>query len=166
MRPTGRSLKTISCRNKGLNQSPPMPSPIIPILLAGGAGTRLSPGLAMRCPSNSFLWWVTGLPTRNSAARAKSDVRRTHRNHRTKFPFLRRQAEEVGVEATVVIEPMRRDSAAAMAAAKSRRMGSMTTVASTSTSSACLRAKKWKFGPVITMGAANIGFRTRSRVSW
>ena len=49
--------------------------------------------------------------------------------------------------------------------AESRRIGSITTVASTPTSSACRRAKKWKFGPVMTMGGANIGSCTRSRVS-
>ena len=55
--------------------------------------------------------------------------------------------------------------AAAMAGAESRRSGSITTVASTPTSSACRRAKKWKFGPVMTMGGPNIGSCTRSRVS-
>ncbi len=56
--------------------------------------------------------------------------------------------------------------AAAIAGPESRRIGSITTVASTPTSSACRRAKKWKFGPVMTMGGANIASCTRSRVSW
>ena len=49
---------------------------------------------------------------------------------------------------------------------ESRRIGSITTVASTPTSSACRRAKKWKLGPVMTIGGANIGSCTRRRVSW
>ena len=43
--------------------------------------------------------------------------------------------------------------AAAIAGAESRRSGSITTVASTPISSAWRLAKKWKFGPVMTMGA-------------
>ena len=50
-------------------------------------------------------------------------------------------------------------------APESRRIGSITTVASTPISSAWRRAKKWKFGPVMTIGGANIGSRTRSKVS-
>ena len=55
--------------------------------------------------------------------------------------------------------------AAAIAGPESRRIGSITTVASTPISSACRRAKKWKFGPVMTIGGANIGSCTRSKVS-
>ena len=52
-----------------------------------------------------------------------------------------------------------------LAGPESRRSGSITTVASTPTSSACRRAKKWKFGPVMTIGGPNIESCTRNRVS-
>ena len=55
-------------------------------------------------------------------------------------------------------------AAAAIAGPESRRSGSITTVASMPISSACRRAKKRKFGPVITIGGANIGSATRSSV--
>ena len=55
--------------------------------------------------------------------------------------------------------------AAAIAGAESRRSGSITTVAAMPSSSACWLAKDWNFGPVMTMGAANIASFTRSNVS-
>jgi hypothetical protein len=57
-------------------------------------------------------------------------------------------------------------AAAAMAGPESRRIGSITTLAVTPTSSACRCAKKRKSEPVMTTGGANAGCATRNKVSW
>jgi mannose-1-phosphate guanylyltransferase/mannose-6-phosphate isomerase len=96
-----------------------MPSPIIPVLLAGGAGTRLWPVSRDALPKQ-FLpligerssYQETLLRVKDKMFAAPIVITGPDFHF-----FARRQAEEVGVDVTVVIEPMRRDSAPAIAAA-------------------------------------------------
>ena len=88
-----------------------MASPIIPILLAGGAGTRLWPVSRDALPKQ-FLPLVGEHSTYQQTLLRVQDpmfgapIVITGPNFHF---FARRQAEDVGVEATVVIEPLRRE---------------------------------------------------------
>jgi mannose-1-phosphate guanylyltransferase/mannose-6-phosphate isomerase len=96
------------------------PSPIVPVLLAGGAGTRLWPVSRDALPKQ-FLPLVGALSTYQQTLQRVADkavfaVPIVMTGGQFHF-FARHQAEKSGVEASVVIEPARRDSAAAIAAA-------------------------------------------------
>jgi mannose-1-phosphate guanylyltransferase / mannose-6-phosphate isomerase len=98
-----------------------LPHPrIIPVLLAGGSGTRLWPVSRDAMPKQ-FLPLVGEHSTYQQALMRVADPElfgpplvMTSSDFRF---FARRQAEEIGVDATIVLEPERRDSAPAIAAA-------------------------------------------------
>jgi mannose-1-phosphate guanylyltransferase/mannose-6-phosphate isomerase len=97
-----------------------MASPIVPVLLAGGAGTRLWP-LSRDALPKQFLPLIGPRSTYQETLLRVADrkifaapIVMTGPDFRF---FAQRQAEEVGVTATVVIEPVRRDSAPAITAA-------------------------------------------------
>jgi mannose-1-phosphate guanylyltransferase / mannose-6-phosphate isomerase len=92
---------------------------IIPLLLAGGTGTRLWPVSRDTMPKQ-FLPLVGNRSTYQEAlARVKREdlfappIVMTGDDFRF---FARRQAEEIGVDATIVLEPMRRESGPAITA--------------------------------------------------
>jgi mannose-1-phosphate guanylyltransferase/mannose-6-phosphate isomerase len=94
-------------------------SRIVPVLLAGGSGTRLWPVSRDAMPKQ-FLPLMGDRSTYQQALlRVAGDLFAppivvTAADFRF---FARRQAEDVGIEATIVLEPERRDSAPAIAAA-------------------------------------------------
>jgi mannose-1-phosphate guanylyltransferase/mannose-6-phosphate isomerase len=93
---------------------------IVPVLLAGGAGTRLWPVSRDALPKQF-------LPLIGEKSSYQETLLRVEDRDLFAPPvvvtgsdfrfFARRQADEIGIDATVLIEPMRRDSAAAIAAA-------------------------------------------------
>jgi mannose-1-phosphate guanylyltransferase/mannose-6-phosphate isomerase len=97
-----------------------MTSLIVPVLLAGGAGTRLWPVSRDALPKQ-FLPLIGPLSTYQQTLQRVADSTLFAEPIVITGPnfhfFARRQAEEIGVPATVVIEPMRRDSGPAIAAA-------------------------------------------------
>ena len=92
---------------------------IIPVLLAGGAGTRLWPVSRDALPKQ-FLPLVGERSSYQETLLRVQDpmfgqpIVITGPEFRF---FARRQAEEIGIDATVLIEPLRRDSGPAIAAA-------------------------------------------------
>lgn len=93
---------------------------IIPVVLAGGSGTRLWP-VSREAMPKQFLPLVGERSTYQQALARVSDpelflppIVVTGESFRF---FAQRQAEELGVAPVVVLEPMRRDSGAAVAAA-------------------------------------------------
>jgi mannose-1-phosphate guanylyltransferase/mannose-6-phosphate isomerase len=93
---------------------------IVPVLLAGGTGTRLWPVSRDALPKQ-FLPLVGARSTYQESLLRVADgalfappIVITGADFRF---FARRQAEDIGVDATIVIEPMRRDSGPAVAAA-------------------------------------------------
>ena len=95
-------------------------SKVVPVILAGGAGTRLWPVSRDALPKQ-FLPLVGERSTYQETLLRVADASLfappiviTGADFRF---FARRQAEDLGIDATVVIEPMRRDSGPAVAAA-------------------------------------------------
>jgi mannose-1-phosphate guanylyltransferase/mannose-6-phosphate isomerase len=94
--------------------------PIVPVILAGGTGTRLWPVSRDTMPKQ-FLPLVGERSTFQQALARVSDAALfappiVMTSEAFRF-FARGQAQELGLDPTVVLEPMRRDSAPAIAAA-------------------------------------------------
>ena len=95
-------------------------SKIVPVILAGGSGTRLWPVSRDALPKQ-FLPLVGERSTYQETLLRVADASLfappiVIAGADFRF-FARRQAEDLGIDATVVIEPMRRDSGPAVAAA-------------------------------------------------
>jgi mannose-1-phosphate guanylyltransferase / mannose-6-phosphate isomerase len=95
-------------------------SPIVPVVLAGGTGTRLWP-ISRDSMPKQFLPLVGERSTFQQALARVSDKSLfappiVMTSDAFRF-FARQQAQELGLDPTVVLEPLRRDSAAAIAAA-------------------------------------------------
>ncbi|MBS7546320.1 mannose-1-phosphate guanylyltransferase/mannose-6-phosphate isomerase [Ancylobacter oerskovii] len=96
------------------------PSPIVPVVLAGGSGTRLWPVSRDSLPKQFQV--LTGSQTLYQQTLQRVSDRSlfapplvlTHEDFRF---FARRQAAEIGMEVTVALEPVRRDSGPALIAA-------------------------------------------------
>jgi mannose-1-phosphate guanylyltransferase/mannose-6-phosphate isomerase len=93
---------------------------IHPVILCGGAGTRLWPASREQLPKQ-FLKLVGERSTFQETCRRVSDPALFERpvvvaNRDYRF-LVREQLEEIGVDAEIVLEPARRDSAPAAAAA-------------------------------------------------
>lgn len=96
-----------------------MPAPIVPIILAGGTGTRLWPVSRDAMPKQFLAFSGPRTTYQETLLRVAHPMFAppiviTGSDFRF---FAQRQAEDIGVKAQVVIEPARRDSAPAIAAA-------------------------------------------------
>ena len=97
-----------------------MANAIIPVVMCGGAGTRLWPVSRDSMPKQ-FISLLGGLSTFQRTMRLLADVSVFDRpivvtNDDYRF-IVQDQLQSVGVEAQIVLEPTRRDSAAAVAVA-------------------------------------------------
>ncbi|GAB4072678.1 mannose-1-phosphate guanylyltransferase/mannose-6-phosphate isomerase [Ancylobacter sonchi] len=96
------------------------PSPIVPVILAGGSGTRLWPVSRDSLPkqfqvlTGSHTLYQQTLKRVSDRSLFTTPIVITHEDFRF---FARRQAAEIGMEVTVALEPMRRDSGPALIAA-------------------------------------------------
>ncbi|MCB4770053.1 mannose-1-phosphate guanylyltransferase/mannose-6-phosphate isomerase [Ancylobacter sp. Lp-2] len=96
------------------------PSPIVPVILAGGSGTRLWPVSRDSLPkqfqvlTGSHTLYQQTLMRVSDRALFAAPLVLTHEDFRF---FARRQAAEIGMDVTVALEPMRRDSGPALLAA-------------------------------------------------
>ncbi|GLK83602.1 mannose-1-phosphate guanylyltransferase/mannose-6-phosphate isomerase [Ancylobacter defluvii] len=98
----------------------PSPAPIVPVILAGGSGTRLWPVSRDSLPkqfqvlTGSHTLYQQTLQRVADPSLFAAPLVLTHEDFRF---FARRQAAEIGMEVTVALEPMRRDSGPALIAA-------------------------------------------------
>lgn len=106
--------------NGALTADGAMAGKIVPVILAGGSGTRLWPLSRNNLPkqflplaSRNTLYQDTLLRSSNAAVFEAPVV---VANEEFRF-FAQRQARDIGIEATIMLEPARRDSAPALIAA-------------------------------------------------
>ena len=118
---------------------------IIPLIMCGGAGTRLWPASREVHPKQFLPLFGTRSTFQDTLMRV-SDAALFERpivitNNAYRFMVLE-QLAEIGLEADVLLEPMRRDSGPAIAGPESRRIGSSSTSASRPISASCSSTMK------------------------
>ena len=95
-------------------------SKILPVIMCGGAGTRVWPESRETCPKQfiPLVGDALDLPG-DDPARHRADVRAADRHHQSRLPLPRRGAarRDRGAPPTIVTEPVRRDSGPAVAVA-------------------------------------------------
>ena len=118
---------------------------IIPLIMCGGAGTRLWPASREVHPKQFLPLFGARSTFQNTLLRV-SDTGLFERpivitNKAYRFMVLE-QLAEIGIEADVILEPMRRDSGPAIAGPESRRISSSSTSASSPISASCSSTMK------------------------
>ena len=118
---------------------------IIPLIMCGGAGTRLWPASREVRPKqflplfgirSTFQETLSRVSEKNLFERPIVITNAAYR-----FMVLE-QLAEIGIEADILLEPMRRDSGPAIAGPESRRAGSSRTSASRPISLSCSSTMK------------------------
>lgn len=137
---------------------------IVPVVLAGGTGTRLWPLSRNSLPkqflaltSDHTLFQDTLLRT-PPGADFLDPVIVTNNDYRF---YAQRQAEAIGVKPTVLLEPARRDSAPALIAAAAfveRRYGPDTLVLALASDHVVLEAEKFRESVMTAASAASEGY--------
>ena len=98
-----------------------MSTKILPVIMCGGAGTRVWPESRETLPKQfiALIGDALDLPEDGACASTGPMFERADRHHQSRLPLPRRRSscDEIGAQADIVLEPVRRDSGPAVAVA-------------------------------------------------